>query len=322
MGRRVGQHPGRPGIGEKGACKLVAEWGAVENILANVDKIKGKQGEKIAAWGDRLLLAKDLTTIRTDVPVEFSPDDLAICPPNIDELKALYAELDFTSFLRDVYNMAPAEESDAPRQDPQRQLAEMARAKSEAAKRNALAGQGDLFAAPAETPQSVEAPAAESLRAPLETADDSPLLATAATTPHDYRLVTEADDLARLVGELSAEKEICFDTETTGFDIFNDRIVGLSLAVRPHEAWYVSFTPENRDTFAALLRPLFENDGITKVAQNMKFDIMVLSRLGIEVRGRKIDTMIVHYLLDPEARHNMNYLAERYLDYSPSASRP
>ncbi len=309
--------PGVPGIGEKGACKLVAEWGAVENILANVDKIKGKQGEKIAAWGDRLLLAKDLTTIRTDVPVEFSPDDLAICPPNIDELKALYAELDFTSFLRDVYNMAPAEESDAPRQDPQRQLAEMARAKSEAAKRNALAGQGDLFAAPAETPQSVEAPAAESLRASLETADDSPLLATAATTPHDYRLVTEADDLARLVGELSAEKEICFDTETTGFDIFNDRIVGLSLAVRPHEAWYVSFTPENRDTFAALLRPLFENDGITKVAQNMKFDIMVLSRLGIEVRGRKIDTMIVHYLLDPEARHNMNYLAERYLDYSP-----
>ncbi len=309
--------PGVPGIGEKGACKLVAEWGAVENILANVDKIKGKQGEKIAAWGDRLLLAKDLTTIRTDVPVEFSPDDLEICPPNIDELKALYAELDFTSFLRDVYNMAPAEESDAPRQDPQRQLAEMARAKSEAAKRNALAGQGDLFAAPAETPQSVEAPAAESLRTPLETADDSPLLATAATTPHDYRLVTEADDLARLVGELSAEKEICFDTETTGFDIFNDRIVGLSLAVRPHEAWYVSFTPENRDTFAALLRPLFENDGITKVAQNMKFDIMVLSRLGIEVRGRKIDTMIVHYLLDPEARHNMNYLAERYLDYSP-----
>ncbi|NBJ08030.1 DNA polymerase I [Alistipes sp. Z76] len=309
--------PGVPGIGEKGACKLVAEWGAVENILANVGKIKGKQGEKIAAWGDRLLLAKDLTTIRTDVPVEFSPDDLTICPPNIDELKALYAELDFTSFLRDVYNMAPAEESDAPRQDPQRQLAEMARAKSEAAKRNALAGQGDLFAAPAETPQSVEAPAAESLRTPLETADDSPLLATAATTPHDYRLVTEAEELAQLVGELSAEKEICFDTETTGFDIFNDRIVGLSLAVRPHEAWYVSFTPENRDTFAALLRPLFENDRITKVAQNMKFDIMVLSRLGIEVRGRKIDTMIVHYLLDPEARHNMNYLAERYLDYSP-----
>ena len=309
--------PGVPGIGEKGACKLVAEWGAVENILANVGKIKGKQGEKIAAWGDRLLLAKDLTTIRTDVPVEFSPDDLTICPPNIDELKALYAELDFTSFLRDVYNMAPAEESDAPRQDPQRQLAEMARAKSEAAKRNALAGQGDLFAAPAETPQSVEAPAAESLRTPLETADDSPLLATAATTPHDYRLVTEAEELAQLVGELSAEKEICFDTETTGFDIFNDRIVGMSLATEPHRAWYVPFSEANTAEYAAIVRPLFENERIAKIGQNVKFDLMVLRRIGVAVRGLKYDTMILHYLLDPESRHNMNALAERYLDYRP-----
>jgi len=306
--------PGVPGIGEKGACKLVAEWGTAENILANAGRIKGRQGEKIAAWGDRLLLAKDLTTIRTDVPVEFSPDDLAVCPPNIDELKALYAELDFTSFLRDVHNMAPVEEADSPRQAPQRQLAEMARAKSETARRNAMAGQGDLFATPAESAPAAAVSAAESA---AEAEDGPQPLATAATTPHDYRLVTEAGDLARLVGELSAEKEICFDTETTGFDIFNDRIVGLSLAVRPHEAWYVSFTPGNSAEFAALLRPLFGNAEIVKVAQNMKFDIMVLSRLGIEVRGRKIDTMIVHYLLDPEARHNMNYLAERYLGYSP-----
>ncbi len=307
--------PGVPGIGEKGACKLVAEWGAVENILDNVDKIKGKQGEKIAAWGDRLRLAKDLTTIRTDVPVEFRPDDLTVCEPNIDDLKALYAELDFTSFLRDVHNMAPVEEpSDAPRQDPQRQLAEMARAKSEAAKRNSLAGQGDLFAAPAEIPAVV--PTERTADATVEAEDTQPL-ATAATTPHDYRLVTESDELSKLIDELSGEKEICFDTETTGFDIFNDRMVGLSLAVRPHEAWYVSFTPDNTEEFVALIRPLFENEEITKVAQNMKFDIMVLSRAGIEVRGRKIDTMIVHYLLDPEARHNMNYLAERYLDYSP-----
>ena len=326
--------PGVPGIGEKGACKLVAEWGTVENILDNVDRIKGKQGEKIAAWGDRLRLAKDLTTIRTDVPVEFSPDDLTVCAPNIDELKALYAELDFTSFLRDVHNMAPVEESDAPQQAPQRQLAEMARAKSEAAKRSALAGQGDLFAALDDCPHRDAATASATCMTALAadgasasngaTADAEPAaadepqpLATAATTPHDYRLVTEAAELARLVEELSAEAEICFDTETTGFDIFNDRMVGLSLAVRPREAWYVSFTPDNAETFAALVRPLFENERITKVAQNMKFDIMVLSRLGIEVRGRKIDTMIVHYLLDPEARHNMNYLAERYLGYSP-----
>ncbi len=328
--------PGVPGIGEKGACKLVAEWGTAEQILANAASIKGRQGEKIAAWGDRLLLAKRLTTICTDVPVEFVAADLEVCEPNIDALKALFAELDFTAFARDIYNLAPVEEpSDIPQQAPQRQLAEMARAKSAAAKRQALAGQGDLFAAPAAAPASVppETRTAETAGTaetdatagpqPATAAENpetaEPTFATAATTPHDYTLVTDADTLQQLVQRLQAEPEICFDTETTGLDIFNDRIVGLSIAVRPHEAWYISFTPENTPAFADILRPLFENPDTVKIGQNIKFDMMVLSRLGIEVRGRKIDTMILHYLLDSEARHNMNYLAQRYLNYSPIA---
>lgn len=314
--------PGVPGIGEKGASKLVAEWGTAERILENASSIKGKQGEKIAAWGDRLLLAKRLTTICTDVPVEFVAEDLEVCPPNVDELKALFAELDFTSFARDIYNMAPAEEpSDAPQQAPQRQLAEMARAKSAAAKREALAGQGDLFApAPAPTPAAAAAPEAAAVSDAAEaTVDAAPAFATAATTPHEYHLIREIDELKELVEKLRGEAEICFDTETTGLDIFNDRIVGLSLAVRPHEAWYISFTPDNTAAFAEAVRPLFENGETVKVGQNIKFDIMVLSRLGIEVRGRKIDTMILHYLLDSEARHNMNYLAQRYLNYDPIA---
>ena len=315
--------PGVPGIGEKGACKLVAQWGSAENILQNAAEIKGKQGEKIAAWGDRLLLAKRLTTICTDVPVAFEPSELEICPPNVDDLKALFAELDFTAFARDIYNMAPAEEpSDAPRQAPQRQLAEMTRAKSAAARREALAGQGNLFEAPAEeTPAAPQA----ATDAP-DTTDDGdtaaatdPVFATAATTPHDYRLVTEIGELRQIVERLRTEPEICFDTETTGLDIFNDRIVGLSLAVREHEAWYISFTPQNTPDFAEAVRPLFENPDSVKIGQNIKFDIMVLAHLGIEVRGRKIDTMILHYLLDSEARHNMNYLAQRYLNYSPIA---
>lgn len=311
--------PGVPGIGEKGACKLVAEWGTAEQILENAASIKGKQGEKIAAWGDRLLLSKRLTTIRTDVPVEFVAGDLEVCPPNVDELKALFAELDFTSFLRDIYNIAPLEEpSDAPQQAPQRQLAEMARAKSAAAKRGALAGQGRLFDAPAPPPPASDA------RPEAGTADggaepEGPAFATVATTPHDYRLVTELGALRGLVRQLQGEPEICFDTETTGLDLFNDRIVGLSIAVRPHEAWYISFTPENTAAFAETVRPLFENGATVKVGQNIKFDIMVLARLGIAVRGRKIDTMILHYLLDSESRHNMNYLAQRYLGYSPIA---
>ena len=315
--------PGVPGIGEKGACKLVGEWGECENILANVQSIKGKQGEKIAAWGDKLLLSKRLATICTDVPVEFSPADLEICDPNIDELRALYAELDFTSFLRDVQNLTPAPELGVPQQAPQRQLTEMAQAKSAAKKREAMAGQGDLFAMFDAAPAAPSAPETPSAPEPTATAVEpeqeplSDILATAKTTPHNYLLVTTLDELQTLVARLSQYDEICFDTETTGFDHFRDRIVGLSLAVEKHEAWYVSFTEENTAAFAEAVRPLFESERITKVAQNIKFDLMVLSRLGIEVRGRKIDTMIVHYLLDAESRHNMNFMAERYLRYSP-----
>ena len=235
-----------------------------------------------------------------------------ICPPNLDELKALYQELDFTSFLRDLHNVAPLVESDAPQQAPQRQLTEMAQAKSAAKRREALAGQGDLFAAmmPDPTPAPVVEPS-------VEVEEPQSEIATAQNTPHTYHLVRELTELQALVAKLLNYEEFCFDTETTGFDHFSDRIVGLSLAVEPHEAWYVSFTPENTAAFAEVVKPLFENERTTKIAQNIKFDMMVLARLGVEVRGRKIDTMIVHYLLDPEARHNMDFLAERYLNYSP-----
>lgn len=147
--------PGVPGIGEKTACKLVQEWGTVENILQNADRIKGRQGEKIAEWGDKLLLAKRLTTICLDVPIDFREEDLTVCAPRIDELKALFAELDFRIFLNDLTNLAPAEPlPEGPRQAAQTQLAEVARAKSAAAKKAALAGQGDLFAPAAEPGES------------------------------------------------------------------------------------------------------------------------------------------------------------------------
>ena len=135
--------PGVPGIGEKGACKLVQAWGDVENILRNVDHIAGKQGERIASWRDNLLLAKRLTTIRLDVPIDFHPEELTLCEPHVDQLRALFAELDFRAFMNDLRNLSPAEPlSDAPRQEAQTQLAEVARAKSAAARKAALAGQG------------------------------------------------------------------------------------------------------------------------------------------------------------------------------------
>ena len=307
--------PGVPGIGEKSACKLVREWGTVENILANVDRIPGKQGGKIAAWADNLRLAKRLTTICLDVPIELREEDLTVCEPHLDDLRALFAELDFKAFLNDLANLAPPEPvSDGPRQEAQTQLAEVARAKSAAARKAAMAGQGDLFAAPEPAPLAAENPAAGGEPAP-EAAE--PLFATAATTPHEYRLVESADELRRVVDTLLRCTEFCFDTETTGFDLFNDRIVGLSLAVVPHQAWYVPFTAEVEAEYADIIRPLFEAEQIAKIGQNIKFDLMVLRRLGIALRGRLYDTMILHYLLDPESRHNMNALAERYLNYHP-----
>jgi len=311
--------PGVPGIGEKSACKLVREWGTVENILDNVSAIKGKQGETIARWRDRLLLAKRLTTICLDVPIPFREEDLAVCAPRIDALKALFAELDFKAFMGDLANRAPAEPlPDGPRQEAQTQLADMARAKSAAAKKAALAGQGDLFAAPsAPSAAAVDpVPAAPDLHAEAE---ETPEFHTVLDTPHTYTLVADAAQLREVVAEVGRWPEFCFDTETTGFDLFNDRIVGLSLAVRPHEAWYVPFDESSSAEYAAIVRPLFEDERIAKIGQNIKFDLMVLRRIGIEIRGRMFDTMILHYLLDPESRHNMNALAARYLDYRPIA---
>lgn len=306
--------PGVPGIGEKSACKLVQEWGTVENILDNVSKIKGKQGEKIAEWADNLRLAKRLTTICLDVPIPFREEDLTVCEPHIDELRGVFAELDFKAFMNDLANLAPPEAlPEGPRQEAQTQLAEMARAKSAAAKKAALVGQGNLFGDPVvQMPEVREVPVAE-----LQDEADAMQLATAQTTPHEYTLVESAAQLREVIAEVGRYAEFCFDTETTGLDIFNDRIVGLSLAVEPHKAWYVPFREEDTPEYTEIVRPLFENENVAKIGQNIKFDLMVLRRLGIEIRGRKYDTMILHYLLDPESRHNMNALSEKYLNYKP-----
>ena len=306
--------PGVPGIGEKIACKLVREWGTVENILDNVSKIKGKQGEKIAGWADNLRLAKRLTTICLDVPIPFREEDLTVCDPHIDQLRGIFAELDFKAFMNDLTNLAPAEPlPEGPRQEAQTQLAEMARAKSAAAKKAALAGPGNLFGDPVvPLPAAQEVPVAE-----LQAEAEAMQFRTAQTTPHEYTLVETAAQLREVVAAVGRYPEFCFDTETTGFDIFNDRIVGLSLAVEPFKAWYVPFLEKDTPEYAEIVRPLFEDEKIAKIGQNIKFDLMVLRRLGITIRGRMYDTMILHYLLDPESRHNMNALAEKYLNYKP-----
>ena len=305
--------PGVAGIGEKGASKLVQKWGDVENIIANTDAIGGKAGANIAASAEQLRQSKVLTSICLDVPIEFNEADLTVCCPKIDMLKSLFTELDFRAFLNDIQNMAPVEDTSVPHQAEQTQLANMARMKSGAAKRKSMEGQGslfDMFNNPAVAVEPV--------------VEQSSEFATAATVPHTYTIVGDEVTLKRVVEQCLKSDTVCFDLETSGFDIFGSRIVGLSLAIEPHKAWYIPFTiaadrnmVESR--YATLLKPLFESESIVKVGQNMKFDILFLRTLGIEVKGFKGDTMLMHYLLDPEARHNMDSLAERYLNYSPIA---
>ena len=311
--------PGVPGIGEKGATKLVREWGEVENILANTDKIGGKTGKNIAEWGDKLLLAKELTTIRLDVPIEFDAAAMEISEPNYTELKALYAELNFTSFLRDLENVAAEEPvSEGPQQAKQTQLQEVSRAKAEAKRRASLEGQGDLFAmmaTPVEAPVvSAEVVGIVDVAEPTDGA-----MHTIADTPHEYTIVESAEQLRDMCAKILTFKEFCFDTETSGLDPLTSAVVGLSFAVEEHKAWYVPMHNAPMAEYVEIMRPMFEDENITKIGQNIKFDIMVLRMMGIEVRGHKIDTMLLHYLLDAEARHNMNFLAERYLNYSPIA---
>lgn len=308
--------PGVPGIGEKGACKLVQQWGSVEEILRNGEQLKGKQGESIRAWGDKLLLSKELTTIRLDVPIELQEEELTMCNPRLDLLQRLFAELGFRGFLNDLNNVAPLElQSEAPRQEPQHQLADVAREKSVAMRAARLEGQGDLFA-PQQMPNLFEQGGVEELH---EAQSVELSMQTILTTPHTYHIVQDVNELKELVARLEECKEFAFDTETTGLDPHSSQIVGLSIAIEPHEAWYIPFSNHAAEVeqYASILRSPFESERIDKVGQNIKFDTLVLRGIGIRVAGRKFDTMILHYLLDAEARHNMTYLCERYLNYKP-----
>ncbi len=290
--------PGVDGIGEKGACKLVQTWGDVESILANVSKIKGKQGERLAASSEKLLLSKELTTICLDVPIEFDEAMLTQCDPKVEELRELYTEMDFRHFLQEL--------GEAPVQMVQSepQISPSKKAKISAA----MEGQGDLFAVVNETPVD---------STPRDLFTEVEQMGTAATTPHTYILIESSEMLASVVAEISQFSEFCFDTETTGFEPFTDRIVGISLAAEPYKAWYLPMNEAVCDEYATILKPLFSNANIAKIGQNIKFDLIVLKQIGIEVEGRLIDTMLLHYLLDAESRHNMSALAERYLNYSP-----
>lgn len=292
--------PGVPGIGEKTAVKLVNEFGTVEAILANADKLKGKQRENILAGQEQLLLSKKLATIATDVPLEFVPAQLQMEEPDCDALREVYGELDFGMFLREM---------DGGRPSPFAKTETVTLPQANGAKPSGAVVQKDLFG------DTVESAA---IKPQQDMFDDSVAgYATAADTPHEYHTVTSREELYAMVTRLGTAAEFCFDVETSGFDCHTSRIVGISFCMSVGEAWYVPVSEGDIEGVLPAVRPLLENPDIAKIGQNIKFDIMALAVAGVRVAGFKYDTMILHYLLDPESRHGMNHLARLYLNYSP-----
>ena len=276
---------GVPGIGEKGASKLVREWGTAENILANADKIGGKTGKSIAEWGDKLLLAKSLTAIRLDVPIEFSEGDLTRCAPNYDKLRELYKELNFTSFLKEL-------DASAPKSQP----VETVRKK----KPDVMAGQGDLFA-------MFDMFATESA------AEPEPIEVEAMVEGKEYKVLSSAEEVKSLCAKLSKGDSVALYTATNSYNAIDCNVVGVALSAEPFKAFYIPLNHSDREEYIAALCPLLEDVSIAKIGQNIKFDIMVLRRAGIELRGARYDTMLLHYIIDSEARHSLDFIAEQYI---------
>lgn len=280
--------PGIPGVGPKTAKKLIARFGSIENLLENTDQLKGKQKEKVEANKTTALLCKKLVTIDCAVPVDEKPDDLICREPDNEKLLALLQEYELTAIQKRLFGKAAVV---APKP------------KKKVSKKTAGEIQGDLFGFAAEPEEELEEERAASA------------FNTIRDIKHTYTLVESIDEIDAVVAALTDEPVFCFDTETTSLDPKEAQLVGISFAVKEHEAWFIHF-PGN-DTLARLakLRPLFENASQAKIGHNLKYDISVLHWQGIDVRGQLLDTMLAHYLIDPEQRHNMDHLAEAELDY-------
>ncbi len=281
--------PGVEGIGETRAKRLIAEFGSVENLMNNLGKLPAKQQEKFEAAREQLPLSKELITIDTQVPLEWSDDMALVEKPNIEALRKLFKEYEFVSLMRNLDDMEGGEKKAAP-----------------APTKPAPTPQLSLFDVVAEPniQAQEEEPAA---------------LATVATTAHQYTIAQTGEEIKRLVQALQNADAFCFDTETTGLEPMQSELIGLSFSIAAHEGWYVPL-PAGRDAAKEQLSPfkaLFEDAGKAKIGQNLKYDILMLKQYGIEVRGFLYDTMIMHYLLDPEGRHNMTALANKYLQYQP-----
>lgn len=301
MGDSADNIPGCPGVGEKTAVKLLKEFGSIDALLERTSELKGALKTKVEENKEQIIFSRFLATIKTDVPVEFDEKALLIESRNEAALKALFDELEFRTMSSRMFSSLP----------PDQPMTSVGFAKT---KSKTPVGQMSLFDEPADSAGSAEPIVAAS---PVEVEPDADGMYTILTTPHQYTLVDTKVKRAALVSKLFMQKSFCFDTETTGLDVFSAELVGLSFCFTEGEAFYVSL-PEDRNEALAVLKEfkvVFESEQIEKIGQNIKFDLLMLEQYGIRLKGPLFDTMIAHYLVQPDLRHGMDYLAEIYLKY-------
>ncbi len=304
MGDASDNIPGIPGVGEKTASKFLAEYGSLENTLANADQIKGAMGEKVKMGKEMAVLSKKLATIITNVPVEFNEEEFRIKEWDNEKLSEAFMELEFRTLgkrlLGQDFSVTPAEGPVVKKEIPQ-------------------GIQTDLFGNIIETPASFEPEEPD--------ADDQPVIRNNFGAPeknihntaHAYHAVEGEAGINKLVAELQKHSEICFDTETTGLDANDTELVGLSFCVRPGEAFYVPCPDEREKTEKILnyFEPLFSDTTKTWIGHNIKYDLLVLKWYDVDLAGNLFDTMLAHYVIEPDGKRSMDLLSEKYLGYEP-----
>ena len=277
MGDSADNFPGCPGVGEKTAVKLINEFGSIEQLISNTDKLKGALKEKVESHVEDIRMSKFLATIKIDVPIELDMEKLQMTEPDEDALAKIFDELEFKSFANKVLNKTKN-------------------------KPKIVSNQLDFFGL-------FEGEGTESSK--------KSNLVSLKDTPHEYKLVDNQEEMMKIRDFFLTTKNLSFDTETTSTNTIDAELVGLSFAVEAHKAFYVPVPADRIEAqkVVEIFRPVYENESIQKVGQNIKYDMEVLRNYGIELKGELFDTMIAHYLIQPELRHNMDYLAEVYLGY-------
>ncbi|WP_299116193.1 DNA polymerase I [uncultured Winogradskyella sp.] len=307
MGDASDNIPGLPGVGDKTAKKFLAQFGSMEGLLANTDQLKGKMREKVEANGELGLLSKKLATIMLDVPVEFDAKDFELDHPDVEKVKEIFQNLEFRrltdNFVKTFSTETPTTNNTATTTEVKTEIKTTPKEQ-----KSAGAGQFSLFGGTSTTlsDQNDEIVSEYTRK-------------TAETTSHFYQSVAPGMATKLFVKNLMNQNSVCFDTETTGLNPLTAELVGIAFSWEVGKGFYIPF-PENKDDAQNLieeLRPFFENENIQKIGQNLKYDIKVLAKYNIDVKGKLFDTMLAHYLINPDMRHNMDVLAETYLNYTP-----